>query len=185
MAKNRQTGGMSLCSVIAWEATTDRSLATASFTRPGQFTLHLLLTQRPIAVASSLQTTCTDWLIDCLSQHCALSFHLYSCRHTSVISLVLSFSSFAHFLTFTFAANLSENVAQLSDLLSPYRPSMSLIRLSPFPPKKPNHHLPNWFFAESSGLLQNIYGSMILYLPITDNILHIVFISASGIYNPP
>jgi len=148
MAKNRQTGGMSLCSVIAWEATTDRSLATASFTRPGQFTLHLLLTQRPIAVASSLQTTCTDWLIDCLSQHCALSFHLYSCRHTSVISLVLSFSSFAHFLTFTFAANLSENVAQLSDLLSPYRPSMSLIRLSPSPQKSqtiicPTGFLPN------------------------------------------
>jgi len=116
-------GSTSLCSVIAWVMTPDGSFATAGFTRPGWFTLHLMLTQRPIAVASSLQTTCTDWLI---SQWRALVFHPHSCRHTCIWCI----NSFECLLFYTFSDNyLSpnrlKNVAHSSNLQSLCRPIMS------------------------------------------------------------
>ena len=83
--------------------------------------------QCPITVSPSLVQTCTNWLIVCLSvvHSVFISNHVRVHMCCMISSLVLIFP-LSHI-----SPNRLSNVAQPSNLLSPYRPSLSPNRLSP------------------------------------------------------
>ena len=69
------------------------------FTRPGQFTLRLILTERPITVSPGLvQTTCTDWLVVFVN----VVHSVFITGHTSVVSSYDRITSFEFLLFYTF-----------------------------------------------------------------------------------